>query len=396
MIKVLRTHSDIILVGLLGVFACLGLARFAFGMVLPDMQLNLGMNATQAGIVGSANFMGYFLGLFVVGRWYAHYGPMRLISRALWTQGIAMVLMALSSHYLVVALFFVVAGFFGALANIGIMTHIAQSVPSSIKGRATGIVVAGIGFAVILSGIVTPSVAVFVQNPWRISWAVFALFVIFAGIVSFLKITPKAIIASDNSKIHDTLNLQTILKTCAFWQTGILFFIFGLCAIMFMTFFVAALEESWQVDVGISGIFWAILGVSSLFSGPLFGMASDRFGRHFTLGVLFGLQGLAHLLIALHVPFWGVFLSAAIFGLSTWAVPSIMATLSSELFGSNHTARILALVTLFFGVGQMIGPLMAGILRDLTGNYNLAFLMSTLLLWVGVFIAFKGCTCKAQ
>jgi len=396
MIKVLRSHSDVILVGLLGVFACLGLARFAFGMVLPDMQLNLGMNATQAGIVGSANFVGYFLGLFVVGRWYGHYGPKRLISRALATQGVAMLLMALSTHYLIAASFFVVSGFFGALANIGIMTYIAQSVPSYVKGRATGIVVAGIGFAIILSGIVTPTVALFVQNPWRISWGIFAILVFIAGIISLIKIAPKSLSQSSAHQTNDSLSLKTILKTCAFWQTGILFFIFGMCAIMFMTFFVAALEESWQVNEQISGIFWAILGVSSLFSGPLFGMASDKFGRHVTLGVLFGLQGIAHLLIALNVPFLGIFVSAMIFGLSTWAVPSIMATLSSELFGSSHTARILALVTLFFGIGQMIGPLVAGILRDLTGDYSLAFTISAILLWIGVIIAFKGCTCKAN
>jgi len=396
MIKVLRSHSDVILVGLLGVFACLGLARFAFGMVLPSMQLNLGMNATQAGIVGSANFVGYFLGLFVVGRWYGHYGPKKLIAVALFIQALSMLAMALSFHYLIAAGFFVVAGFFGALANIGIMTYIAQSVPSHVKGRATGLVVAGIGFAVIFSAIVTPTVALFVENPWRISWGIFALLVLISGAVAFLKIAPKPLNTNLKSQKEDCLKLEIILKTCAFWQTGILFFIFGMCAIMFMTFFVAAIEESWQVDAGISGIFWAILGVSSLFSGPLFGMASDRFGRHVTLGVLFGLQGIAHLLIALNVPFYGVFLSALIFGLSTWAVPSIMATLSSELFGPTHTARILALVTLFFGVGQMIGPLIAGILRDLTSSYNLAFTISTILLWIGVAIAFKGCTCKAK
>ncbi|MDD3463705.1 MAG: YbfB/YjiJ family MFS transporter, partial [Sulfurospirillaceae bacterium] len=66
-------------------------------------------------------------------------------------------------------------------------------------------------------------------------------------------------------------------------------------------------------------------------------------------------------------------LSAGLFGLSTWAVPSIMATLSAELFGSSHTARILGLVTLFFGVGQIIGPLIAGIVTDAAGDFGFIF-----------------------
>ena len=82
------------------VFACLGLARFAFGMILPNMQLELGMNATQAGIVGSANFIGYFIGLFLIAPFYAKFGPAQLISRALWTQCLSMLLMSLSPNYI--------------------------------------------------------------------------------------------------------------------------------------------------------------------------------------------------------------------------------------------------------------------------------------------------------
>jgi MFS family permease len=391
MVRVLKEHKGIVLVGLLGVFACLGLARFAFGMILPDMQINLHMNATQAGIVGSANFTGYFLGLFVVGRWYAKFGPRNLIFLSLLAQAVGMLSMALSSNYLIASAFFVFTGFFGALANISIMTFIAQSVPLHMKGRATGIVMMGIGLSVILSGIITPTVSALVENPWRISWAIFALLVFATSVLSFFKISKNPTLFHDQSHNDDALTLAYIFKSCPFWQTGILFFIFGSCAIMFMTFFVAALEEAWLLDAKVSGIFWAILGVSSLFSGPIFGMVSDKFGRHVTLGILFGLQGFAHLLVAFNVPLYGFFISAAIFGLSTWAVPSIMATLSSELFGSKHTARILAIITLFFGVGQMIGPLVAGVLRDLKGDYSLAFTISTFLLWSGVFIAFKGC-----
>ncbi|MCK9257865.1 MAG: YbfB/YjiJ family MFS transporter, partial [Sulfurospirillaceae bacterium] len=74
-------------------------------------------------------------------------------------------------------------------------------------------------------------------------------------------------------------------------------------------------------------------------------------------------------------------------GISTWAIPSIMATLSSELFGAIHTARILAFLTLFFGVGQIIGPLFSGIFRDLTGSFSLSFYLSASLLASGVVLA---------
>ncbi|MDD3463816.1 MAG: YbfB/YjiJ family MFS transporter [Sulfurospirillaceae bacterium] len=61
----MKEHLKPLICGIFIVFECLGLARFAFGMILPNMQIELGMNATQAGIVGSANFFGCFVGLFV-------------------------------------------------------------------------------------------------------------------------------------------------------------------------------------------------------------------------------------------------------------------------------------------------------------------------------------------
>lgn len=375
----LRSHIGPLVSGILIVFSCLGLARFAFGMILPSMQAELGMNATQSGIVGSANFIGYFLGLFAVARFYATFGVAKLISRALWTQAFSMVLMAIAPHYLWVALAFIITGFFGALANIAVMTYIAQIVPPSIKGKATGIVVAGIGLAIIVSGALVPLIELTWPYAWRINWCIFALLIASIGFFTY-KTLQSFVPHESHVKGSDSLSLRQIFMYGPFWQTGFLFFMFGMTAIMYMTFFVSAAVHKWGVSTEISGTFWAVLGVTSLFSGPIFGIVSDKIGRYATLGILFSLQACAHGLLALPIPSWVLFLSASLFGFSTWAVPSIMATLSAELFGTAHTARILGLVTLFFGIGQMIGPLAAGILTDATNDFGVAFGFSALCL----------------
>ena len=368
----LRYHIAPLIAGIFIVFSCLGLARFAFGMILPNMQIELGMNATQAGIVGSANFIGYFIGLFVVARFYAKYSVATLITGSLWVQATSMLLMAIAPHYIWVSIAFIITGFFGALANIGVMTYIAQVVPPHIKGRATGIVVAGIGLSIIISGAIVPLVNYTLPFAWRVSWSIFAIMIIFVGIFTkktLLAFTPHA----STKQAEDTLRIKDIFTDAPFLRTGFLFFIFGMTAIMYMTFFVAAAVTKWHVSTEISGTFWAVLGVSSLFSGPIFGIVSDRIGRSKTLGILFGFQALSHALLAFSIPSAYLLISASLFGFSTWAVPSIMATLSAELFGPSHTARILSLLTLFFGVGQIIGPLIAGIVTDLTGDYGVIF-----------------------
>jgi len=385
----LRNYVKPLIAGTFIVFSCLGLARFAFGMILPNMQIDLGMNTTQAGIVGSANFLGYFIGLFTVSVFYKKYGVAKVISRSLWTQAGSMFLMAMAPNYIFAALSFVITGFFGALVNISVMTYIAQVVPSHIKGRATGIVVAGIGLSVIVSGALVPFIEQYFAVPWRISWSVFAFFILCIGLFTY-RVLVGFVPHSSNQHISDSLSIKDIFTHIPFLVTGALYIVFGMSAIMYMTFFVAAAVTQWHVSIEISGTFWAILGITSLFSGPIFGVVSDRIGRYATLGILFFFQALAQAILAFAVPPLFLLFSAGLFGISTWAVPSIMATLSAELFGASHTARILSLVTLFFGVGQIVGPLAAGIITDATGDFKVIFGLSSIALIIAALLSFFG------
>ena len=49
----------------LGIFACIGLARFALGMLLPAMGADLHLSYGQMGTVSTANFLGYLAGIVV-------------------------------------------------------------------------------------------------------------------------------------------------------------------------------------------------------------------------------------------------------------------------------------------------------------------------------------------
>src|SRR3990172_7223494 len=56
-----RTHYGwvIVLTGGLTVFSCLGLARFAYSMLLPSMGKALALGYDQMGFIGTGNFAGY-------------------------------------------------------------------------------------------------------------------------------------------------------------------------------------------------------------------------------------------------------------------------------------------------------------------------------------------------
>ena len=122
-------------------------------------------------------------------------------------------------------------------------------------------------------------------------------------------------------------------------------------------------------DEVAAGLFWALLGVISVPSGPVFGAVSDRFGRRTGMIAVFTMQGLAYGLVAAVLPDAAVLASIVLFGLGAWAIPPIMAATVSDYMGPERAVRIFALVTLAMGVGQMLGPAVAGALAEWQGNF---------------------------
>lgn len=382
----MRRYKSALIACILVVFSCLGLARFAFGMILPNMQADLSMNATEAGWLGSANFLGYLMGLFFSGKFYNHFGASILVRRSLLTQAITMIVMAISNSYLLASFTFFFTGFFGALANIAIMTYITQIVPQEIKGKATGIVITGIGTAIIFSGFLVPLLDFFyAEISWRYAWVSFAtlIFIITLTIKRGLSfpLHVNTISSNNQHKIFDTLLNKNFLKI------AIIYLLFGTTYVVYMTFFVLAVEVQWRASSEISGSFWALLGFASIFAGPLFGSIADKLGNYKALSIVFLVQIIAHGILSFSLPVNFLWFSAFLFGISAWGIPTIMTVLSSEIFGSHNTAKILSLVTLFFALGQIIGPIGAGIMIDTFGNFSYAFSITVLLTIVGFILS---------
>ena len=115
----------------------------------------------------------------------------------------------------------------------------------------------------------------------------------------------------------------------------------------------------------------------SLLSGPVFGTFSDRFGRKAALVTVFTIQAAAYLLMALDLPEIFLYLSIGCFGIVAWSIPSIMAALVGDYAGYRQVAAIFCFVTFVFGLGQITGPYLAGVLAQATGRFSGSFLMAS-------------------
>ena len=118
------------------------------------------------------------------------------------------------------------------------------------------------------------------------------------------------------------------------------------------------------------------MGWVSLLCGLIWGTVSDAIGRKRALIIVYLIHAAAFSLFAVWPTPTGFTLSAILFGLSAWSIPAIMAAACGDLLGPRLAPAALGFITLFFGIGQAIGPSLAGAIADATGQFSPAYLLA--------------------
>lgn len=103
--------------------------------------------------------------------------------------------------------------------------------------------------------------------------------------------------------------------------------------------------------------------------------------------LVFTIQAVAYLFIALDLPQIFLYLSIGCFGIVVWSVPSIMAALVGDYAGPERVASLFGFVTFIFGLGQIIGPFLAGLLAEMSGSFSSSFLLAAFLAGSAVFLS---------
>lgn len=381
----MKPYIKVILCSFLIIFACLGFGRFAFGMVLPNIQYSLGISTTQAGFIGTANFIGYFVGIIFANYFYSKFETYKLIFVTLILQSLSMLLMIYTLDYLIISVFYTFSGFFAAIANISIMAYMANIIPKNIRGKVLGLVVSGSGLAIIISGILVPYIEENVQElPWRMSWLIFSILIVLVAIVSSLGIKKHTKHTIDKRKT----NVSKYLTLSTFWKIASIYMIFGITYVVYVTFFVSAVIDKYNVSSSISGDFWALLGFMSIFSGFLFGTIADKIGPYKALTFVYILQTLAHLILTINVSSNFMWISAILFGISIWSIPSLITVLASIHFDKTKTAQVLSLLTLLFAFCQAIAPVAAGFIFDMSKDFSYVFMGTSVLTFLAIMLSY--------
>ena len=381
--------------GTLIIIACLGFGRFALGMLLPAMGTALSLDYAEMGFISTGNFVGYLAAVLVSGLMASRLGERRLIVAGLLLVAGSMAAVSQAQGFWSVLIFYVVTGFGAGTANIPIMALVAHWFGRAARGRAAGFIVSGSGLAILFSGWAIPLInGTLGEEGWRWSWLLLGLLVSVIAVVSLILIRnrpselglrPIGVSLEGSDSHHRDLPHPHAGRVVA--HLGAVYFTFGFTYVIYATFIVTTLVQERGFSEAVAGQFWMWVGLVSIFSGPLFGTLSDRLGRKPALMMVFTLHTVAYLFVALPLPGVFAYLSIFLWGIGVWSIPSIMAAAVGDYLGAERAAAAFGTITLFFGVGQISGPGLAGVLADYTGTFAWSFVMAAGVTGLGVLVS---------
>ncbi len=381
----------ILILGITTVTGALGLARFGYTMILPAMKTGLALTDSQAGDLAMGNMTGYLVLALAAGFLSTHFSPRVIISSFMVLISVSMLVTGMAPGYTTAFIARTLTGMGSGGTNVPVIGLVISWFAVSKRGFATGIAVSGSSFGLIITGLSIPAILnCGGADGWRYSWFFLSgLTFLIAILCAFLlRNSPRDmnLVPLGDSAVYKEQarpapvsllkSWQLIYGNSGVWHLALIYTLFGFSYIIYVTFFVRYLNWEAGYTVQDAGRLWSAVGALSVASGFIWGTFSDRAGRKYGLAAVFMLQFACYLVFGLWKSEPGYYLSAMLFALTAWSIPAIMAAAAGDVLGARLAPAALGFLTLFFGIGQVFGPFVAGRIADSYHSYTRAFVIA--------------------
>lgn len=361
-----------------------GIGRFAYGLVLPAMRADLGWTYTEAGSINTANAAGYLIGALLALQNITRVGAPRLFVGGMVLTAVALILSGLTRDFWALSLWRVVAGIGGApvfIAGGAMASQLFRDDPHR-NALAIAVYFGGGGLGLFVSGLLVPNLLErWGDAAWPLAWLVL-------GIVAAVAVVPCALAAQAIGPGPRMAEGSRPVPLPALRMAPLLagYFLFGVGYVVYMTFLVAWMRSNGASTLLVSTT-WALLGLAVMASPfPWRGvLARSSGGAALALSTFATAIGTL-LPIAIAGP-TGVLLSAALVGISFFIAPTAVTSFSRKNLPESQGGAAVALFTVLFALGQMIGPVAAGYIADLTESISLCLAGAGLILAAGAALA---------
>src|ERR1700730_1878874 len=141
----------LVLGGLLAMAAALGIGRFVYTPILPVMLDALGWTKVDAGLIASANFLGYLIGALLAAGKIFSANPRRWLLAALLVSAVTTAAMAAPSQMHAFIALRLLGGMASAFVIVSASTLVLERLAAAGHGDLAAVHFAGVGVGVMVS-----------------------------------------------------------------------------------------------------------------------------------------------------------------------------------------------------------------------------------------------------
>lgn len=355
-----------LLAGILALAAAMGIGRFAYTPILPAMLEAGGLGPAEAGLLASANYAGYLAGALAAALAVPPGARVRAVRVAAITVVATTALMAVTTGLAAWSVVRFVAG----LGSAGVFVLASGLVLDDLRtqGRtsSSGWLFTGVGLGIAASGIVVGATGSAVG--WRGDWLLLALLagVAFAPTWGWLPASKATASTTDAASWVPATG-----RSPALWLLFAAYFLEGVGYIVTGTFLVAIVERMPGLG-GLGANVWVVVGLAVIPSSIFWTGVAGRVGYARTLAVAYALQA-AGIVLPLVGGVGAAVAAAMLFGGTFAGITALTLALAGHL-APGRSAGLIGLLTAAFGIGQVIGPLVAGIVADRSRGFEPALI----------------------
>jgi predicted MFS family arabinose efflux permease len=351
----------------LGIALNVGIARFTYGVMLPALQRDLALDYFGGGALNAAHLLGYLAGTLAAPALARRIGMGRLAraAHALVAAGALACALTPASAPLVLALGRLATGLGAGAAIVAILVLVLAAVPAASRSLASALVWSGMGFAVVLSGLAAQPLLASAHG-WRIA---FALAAAIAALLAFV-FPPAGLGAGEAPAAARARGLARVLG--ARWiHLVAAYLMFGAGYIAYSTFAGARLAAQGAPVAAVSTM-WIAFG-AAMIAGSILSFAALRLPRRGSLALVAALAaGALGALVSWSDAAGAALVGALLVGAGVASTPTIVTAYARERCTAEDFPLAFSLATVALGLGQLLGPLAAGLLADRLGVASVA------------------------
>ena len=372
-----NNNVAILLAGILAIIVGIGVARFAFTSLLPAMLTDY-LSITDAGVLAAFNFSGYLTGAIFSIFLKDINTKVKYFRLGMVLSIVTSILLATTHNELLWIVSRIVAGFGSAMVLIVGGAIVMVKLNYEDKTKAMGIHFSGIGFAIVVSELV--SQYVLREGTWSDAWLVLSLLSI------VLTVYVLYILSFDQSMkqqaVKHQLNLSTfipyvILLILAYFTEGIGFVVQG-------TFLPDIINSLEGLD-GYGNLGWLMVGLAGIPSSIIWMRLAHRYGSVNIIIIAMALQIVGILIPVFSTSITLNLLSGALYGSTFIGLVALFLNLGGKISGKNPVV-LMGAMTAAYGIGQVAAPLYSVALIAHFGNYDVALYVTAAIVFMGIIL----------